>query len=301
MKSPLRGQNPDRSEPVCAITGSTGYVGGCVKAFFREHGWDILELIRRPTLGDNSAVFNLGNRIPPEMLARVDALIHCAYDFEPLYWNEIHAVNVQGSEKILKAAKAAGVGRIIYISSISAYQGCRSLYGRAKLEIEKIALDSGALVIRPGLVYGSRVGGMFGKLAEQVRKSPVLPICGNGAQIQFLIHHDDFSEFCERYARGAIPVYPAVFTAAHEKPWPLRELLLEIAHAQNKQIRFVCVPWRSVWAALKFAEIFGWRVPFRSDNLLSFIYQNQEPDFSANSAVGLVCRPFTLRHISREP
>src|SRR5207253_1039840 len=116
------------------------------------------------------------------------------------------------------------IPKIIFISTISAFEGCRSLYGRAKLEIEKIALDCGALVIRPGLVYGSgpglrrtagsadgiqplkasvacetedrpasatQAGGMFGKLTAQVRKSPVIPVVGSGLQIQFLVHNED--------------------------------------------------------------------------------------------------------------
>ena len=79
----------------------------------------------------------------------MSALVHCAYDFKPLRWDEIRAVNVEGARKLFPAARAAGVEKIICISSISAYDGCRSLYGKAKLEIEKIALDNGALVIRP--------------------------------------------------------------------------------------------------------------------------------------------------------
>ena len=85
-------------------------------------------------------------------------------------------MNVEGSRKILEAAREAKTPKIIFISSISAFDGCRSLYGRAKLEIEKIALDCGALVIRPGLVYGEGAGGMFGKLVAQMKKSSVIPL-----------------------------------------------------------------------------------------------------------------------------
>ena len=121
--------------------------------------------------------------------------MHCAYDFKPLRREEIRAVNVKGSRKLFQAARAADVGKIICISSISAYDGCCSLYGRAKLEIEKIALENGALVIRPGLVYGSGPGGMFGKLTTQVRKSSVIPMIGDGSQIQFLVHNGDLCAF----------------------------------------------------------------------------------------------------------
>ncbi len=127
------------------------------------------------------------------MLSGVTALVHCAYDFTPLTWEELAAVNIEGSKKVIQAAKAAKVPKIIFISSISAFDGCRSLYGKAKLEIEKFALANGALVVRPGLVYGGVAGGMFGKLAQQVSKSAIIPMIGNGSQIQFLVHNEDLS------------------------------------------------------------------------------------------------------------
>ena len=203
-------------------------------------------------------------------------------------------MNVEGSRKILAAARAANVPKIIFISSISAFDGCRSLYGKAKLEIEKIALDNGALVIRPGLVYGSGPGGMFGKLTTQVRKSSVIPLIGDGSQIQFLVHNEDLCAFIEKYVSGKIEIAQRVLTAANEQPWTFRRLLLEIARAQNKKIKFIPLPWRLVWAGLKTAEICGLKLNFRSDNLVSLMHQNPSPDFSANAKIGLVCRPFEI-------
>ena len=161
-------------KPICAITGSNGYVGGCIKEHLRANGWEILELTRQPKPNSHSIPFQLGAEISPQAFTGVSALVHCAYDFRPLRWNEIQAVNVDGTRKLFQAARAAGLQKIAVISTISAYEGCRSLYGRAKLEIEKITLDHGALAIRPGLVYGDKPGGMFGKLAGQVRKSSVV-------------------------------------------------------------------------------------------------------------------------------
>jgi nucleoside-diphosphate-sugar epimerase len=137
--------------------------------------------------------------------------------------------------------------------------GCQSLYGKAKLEIEKLALDCGALVIRPGLVYGSVPGGMFGKLVGQVRKSSLIPMIGNGLQIQFLVHNEDLSAFIERCASGEIAITPRILTAANEQPWPFKQLLLEIARALDKKPKFIPLPWRLVWTGLKTTETCGVR------------------------------------------
>ena len=279
---------------ICVITGSNGYVGGCVKKYFAARGWEILELTRRPKPGMRGINFQLGSEVSPVSLAGVDALVHCAYDFKPLDWDEIRTVNVEGTRKLLAAARAAKVGKIICISSISAYDGCRSLYGKAKLEIEQIALDHGALVIRPGLVYGNGPGGMFGKLTAQVRRSSVIPLIGDGSQIQFLIHDEDLSAFIEKFAANQIKIPPQILTAANERPWPFKQLLLEIARALDQKPKFIPLPWRLVWAGLKSAELCGAKLNFRSDSLISLMYQNPSPDFSHNAAAGLVCRPFQI-------
>jgi len=285
-------------QKICAITGSNGYVGGCIKNDFIARGWKILELTRSPQAGARAVKFQLGETISPDDLVGVNALVHCAYDFTPLHWDEICAVNVDGSRKLFEAARAAGVEKIIFISSISAFDGCRSLYGKAKLEIEKIALDCGALVIRPGLVYGGGAGGMFGKLVAQVRRSRVLPLIGDGSQIQFLVHSEDLSAFAERCAGGEMKISPGIFAAANERPWAFKELLLEIARGQSKKIKFLPLPWRLVWAGLKTAEICGLKLNFRSDSLISLMHQNPSPDFSPNAAAGLVCRAFQAENLA---
>ena len=224
--------------------------------------------------------------------------MHCAYDFQPLRQEEIRAVNIEGTRKLFQAARAAGIGRIVCLSSISAYDGCRSLYGRAKLEIEKIALDSGALVIRPGLVYGSQPAGMFGKLVAQIRKSSVIPLIGDGSQIQFLVHHEDLAAFIEKFTAGKIEMAPRILTAAHDRPWPFRQLLSEIARGLDKKVKFVPLPWRLVWAGLKTAEACGLRLNFRSDSVVSLMHQDPNPDFSPNAAAGLICRPFRVEALN---
>jgi nucleoside-diphosphate-sugar epimerase len=282
---------------LCAITGSNGYVGGCVKNYFASRGWDIFELTRRPGPEARAFRFQLGDDISPGLLAGMKALVHCAYDFQPLRWDQIRSVNVEGSQKLLESARAAGIPRIVFISSISAFDGCRSLYGRAKLEIEKIALDCGALVLRPGLVYGNDAGGMFGRLVAQIRKASVIPMLGFGGQTQFLVHQDDLCAFIEKFAAGNMELKPQILSAAHEKPWPFKQLLLEIARGLGKKPAFVPLPWPAIWLALKSAEGCGLKLNFRSDSLVSLIYQNPRPDFTANAKVGLACRPFEVEKL----
>jgi uncharacterized protein YbjT (DUF2867 family) len=135
---------------------------------------------------------------------------------------------------------------------------------------------------------------MFGKLAAKMRKSAVVPLVGSGSQIQFLVHNEDLCAFIEKFASGGVDTAPRILTAAHERPWPFKELIREIARSEGKKPTFIPLPWRAIWLALKSAELCGLKLNFRSDSLVSLMYQNPAPDFSANAQLGLVCRPFSV-------
>ena len=126
---------------ICLITGSRGYLGSSIKNKFVQEGWKVVELIRNPDAeavrAGHAIPFRLGENISPQQLQGAHALIHCAYDFSLRNWSRIHATNVLGTEKLFQAALAAGIGRRVFISSMSAYEGCKSLYGQAKLEVEQ--------------------------------------------------------------------------------------------------------------------------------------------------------------------
>ena len=154
---------------ICVLTGARGFVGSRLKGYLERAGWRVIAWTRQPEPGSDAVAFRLGQEVKPGLLKGADALVHCAYDFGPRRWEDIAAINVSGSQKLLDAACQAGVRSVVLISTLSAFSGCRSLYGKAKLEIESVAQAIGAHVIRPGLVYSDNPGGMFGRLVGQVR------------------------------------------------------------------------------------------------------------------------------------
>jgi nucleoside-diphosphate-sugar epimerase len=277
---------------LCAITGTSGYLGGRLKDAVQKAGLQVLDLNRQPGTGSQTKTFKLGEDVAPETFAGVRALVHAAYDFKQLSWTDIHATNVAGSAKLFDAAKKANVEKIAYISSISAFEGCRSLYGKAKLETERIALSYGATVIRPGLVWGTPTGAMMAKLREQVQKSRFQPLMGGGRQIQYMVHHEDIGDFVCRCIENRVSPPAKPVTIAHEQPWTFRQVLEGIARVQGKRLTFVPLPWRLVWLAIKTAETVGVHLEFRSDSLVSLMYQNPAPSFAEQRALGISPRAF---------
>lgn len=267
-----------------AITGASGYVGSHLASRFERDGWKVVR-----------TTFRLGDDVPTTAFANVDALVHCAYDFRPVAWADIHRVNVEGTRRLLQAAVAAGVQKIVVLSTISAFAGCRSLYGRAKLEIEAEATRTGAAVLRLGLVFvdeGSEAGGMFGSLLRSSRAS-IVPLIGGGIHCQYLVHVDDLYGLVGGIASGATGAPPKPVVVASSRCWPMRELITELARRQGRKPRFLNVPWQAVWLGLKTAELARLRPGYRSDSVVSLVNQDPNPDFSGLKALGVTARDFT--------
>jgi nucleoside-diphosphate-sugar epimerase len=278
----------------CVLTGARGFVGSRLKRFLERAGWRVIAWTRQPEPGSDAVAFRLGQEVAPGLLQGADALVHCAYDFGPRRWEDIAAVNVTGSQKLLDAACRAGVESVVLISTLSAFPGCRSLYGKAKLEIESVAQAIGAHVLRPGLVYSDNPGGMFGRLVGQVRGSRFIPIIWGGRQVQYLLHDEDLAKLVQACLAGRLPKPAEPITIAHEQGWELQDILSQIAQALGKGVTFVPVPWPGVWLALKSLELAGVRTNFRSDSLISLVFQNPHPVFASLKPLGIACRPFKL-------
>ncbi len=208
----------------------------------------------------------------------VTTLVHSAWDFSQPKPSRNWQTNVEGSFSLLDDAVAAGVQHIVFISTISAFDGARSEYGKAKLAVEQRVLALGGTVVRPGLVWGDRPGGMFGALRQQTAKGGLVPMIGNGNYPQFLVHEDDLGEIVRRATLGEFGA--RVLTVAHPHPWPLKELILRMAREQGTTVRPIGVPSALVHTGLKVGESLGWKLPFRSDSVLSLVYQDPDPRFA---------------------
>jgi len=275
----------------CAITGANGYVGASFANYLRNKGLDVYEL-RRSAVGNqltdlHYVPYTLNTGVEPDKLKCIDILIHCAYDFRLTNWRDIVEINVNGSEKLFTAAKQAGVRRIILISTMSAFEGCKSMYGRAKLMIEKKAAAVKALIIRPGLVYGKNAAGMVGMLKKAAESFKIIPLIGKGNQLLPLTHVDDLSDLAYKCCADSSVYGPDPIVAASETRKTFREILTILAKAGNKRPIFTQMPWFLIWSIIRMAEIVRLPIKFRSDSIISLLNQEQSPSFEATRSIGI--------------
>lgn len=254
----------------------------------------MIALGRRPSgLSDvEHRPFRLGDPVAVSELADVDVLIHCAWDLQLRTWEDIYAVNVQGTGALFEAAAEAGVERLVHISTVSAAGRPKSMYGRAKLLTEEMVESHGGIAVRPGLLYGPGAGGMVGILGKLVRSLPLVPVLVGDDRPVYLAHQDDAVELIALVAGGAERDVREPLIAAAADPHSLREILAAIASAQGRRRLFFRVPWRLVHLALRSLEIAHLHPPMRADSALSIGTLDPNPFHSGAAPTALTFRRF---------
>jgi nucleoside-diphosphate-sugar epimerase len=167
-----------------ALTGASGFIGNYTARALHGAGHTVRALVRETSRRDRLEPFveewRVGDQADPQALAGlvagVDAVIHNAADWEALRRSPLvnFERNVMGSLRLLEAARLAGAGQFIFVSSVAVYQEILpdrpldenhptwpgSIYGAYKASIEphlkayhaQYGMNTSAW--RPAAVYG---------------------------------------------------------------------------------------------------------------------------------------------------
>jgi nucleoside-diphosphate-sugar epimerase len=281
---------------VIAITGATGYVGRLLCAALEGRGQTVRRLTRRPEAARGDAFFALEAPVPAGALAGVESLIHAAYDFRPAREADLRRLNVDGSRRLLEAARREGVRRVLFISSIASYGGSHSAYGRVKWTLEQDVAALGGTSLRPGLIFGRERGGLFAALDRVVRRAPFVPDFGPSARL-YVVHAGDLTRIVGACLERAAGAGQAPLAAAWAEPYTMRRVLEIIAEAAARRVRFLPAPPPLALAGLRALEAAGLRLPFRSDSLVSMLHGNPAPGLTAE-VLGVPLRPLDARTLS---
>ena len=202
------------------VAGGSGYFGHVLveKLLARGEQVAVFDLVdsneRRPEVA-----FHQGDIMDPAALRRA------CKGMEVVYHNIaqialvrdkrlLYAVNRDGTENILAAAREAGVRKLVYTSTSAVFGVPEALpvppdaqprpmedYGAAKYEGERRCLaymDEGydVAVVRPCTIMGHGRLGIFHILFEWIREGRNVPVLGRGDNVFQFIHAGDFAEAC---------------------------------------------------------------------------------------------------------
>ena len=204
------------------ITGATGAVGPRVVAALHEGGHRVRTLsLDAPPAGAwlEAVDARLGDITDPAAVQAamqgVDAIVHLAallhiVNPPPALRSRYERINVGGTANVVEAARQAGVGRVVFFSTIAVYGASAggvltedsplrpdSFYAQTKVDAERIVLaakraDGTPLgtVLRLGAVYGARIKGNYERLLQSLARGRFLPV-GNGSNRRTLVYDKD--------------------------------------------------------------------------------------------------------------
>jgi nucleoside-diphosphate-sugar epimerase len=179
------------------VTGAAGFLGSHVTEMLAASGEQPRALIRPDesirTAAHIDVEIHVGDIADHACLERalrgVDRVLHCAARTGP--WGaeaDYERTNVQGLETLVRAALAAGVQRVVHVSSATVHgidlggaadetapmRDERYPYTRSKVAgervLERLIQEEGApvTIVRPGWIYGPRDHTSFARLARMI-------------------------------------------------------------------------------------------------------------------------------------
>lgn len=237
------------------VTGASGLLGAGVARELVEAGHDVVTLQRRPSgvLGARDIQGSVTDReaVRTAMVGR-DTLVHVAAKVSVSGPAEQYdQVNVQGTQKVLDAAREAGVERVVHISSPSvAHAGtsiigegagpadpahARGHYARTKAQAELLALAADAedfpvLVLRPHLMWGPGDSQLTERIVDRARQGR-MPILGPGAALVDTLYTENAVDAVLRAVEAVDRVHGESLVVTNGEPRPIGELVREMARA----------------------------------------------------------------------
>ena len=166
-----------------AITGSNCFLGIFLAKFFKDAGYEILEINRKKKFNlKNETPFNFRNK-------KIDVLIHLAHN----YSSKSLEVNFKGTKKLFKNAIKNKIKKKVFISSLSSHRNAESIYGKTKFKIEKFCLKNEIIIIRPGLIFGYKLDKKLSLLKKIISYLPVLPYFEKKSNFIYSVSVDELS------------------------------------------------------------------------------------------------------------
>ena len=239
------------------VTGAFSYSGAAIARELRASGRRVRTLTGHPGRAPRETPIEV-RRLDFDDPTGLAESLRGAQTLYNTYWVRFprgpvdHAAAVANSRVLFRAARDAGVQRIVHISITHPSITSPYPYFRGKAEVEQALAESGVsyAVLRPAVLFGGD-GVLINNIAWLLRRFPVFAVGGTGEYRIRPIHIDDLARLCaEAGSSASTTVIDAV---GPERP-TFYELVSVIRDAVGSHSQIVRVPGELVPVA---AQILG--------------------------------------------
>ena len=233
------------------ITGAGGYIGQRLVARLVRENWPLRCLIaqqhERGFSHNQDVELHVHNAPDDALWSQLVEGIDCIIHLRSAHWwgrsEDLYSVEILDLQALLRAARSAGVGRIITLSHLGATltSGIGTL--RLKAEVEELLKTSGLAytIIRSALVYGED-DSFICHLAALLRANPLFFLQpGQGGYLQQPLHVNDLVEALARSLRR-IDIVDDIVNVGGPEYMTFSELLQTIMRVTKMPRSLISVP-----------------------------------------------------------
>ncbi|MDQ0392276.1 complex I NDUFA9 subunit family protein [Labrys monachus] len=242
------------SDRLVTVFGGSGFVGRNLVRSLAKRGFRVRVAVRRPDLArflmTAGAVGQIHGmqaniRYPASIAAAVEGaeavvnLVGVMHDGR----NGFDAVQAFGAGAIARAAEAAGVQRLVHVSSLSCEAGAEAHYARSKAQGEAAVRSAfaDAIIVRPSAIFGSD-DNFFNRFAALARLSPVLPLIGGGDTKFQPVFVGDVAEVLARGVEGGLRP-GTTYELGGQEIMTLRDIFKFVLKVTNRKRLLVPMPF----------------------------------------------------------
>jgi uncharacterized protein YbjT (DUF2867 family) len=283
-----------------AVTGASGFVGRHITALLARRGHQVRALLRRDDRGRAAAGLpaerTVGDLADPAVLAAftrgADVIVHLVGIIVEAGAATFEAVHVEGTRRLLTAAREAGVRRFVHMSAVGARdEAGATRYHRTKWRAEELVRSSGLshAIFRPSIISGPE-NRPIRTLARLHRWSPLVPVFGDG---RFPMQPVWIGDVALAFALAAErPALGGVFELGGPVAVTYEEFVRAIGRAAGHPRPLVHVPLAVARAAAAALGVMGPLAPLTRDQLRMLVEGSATPANALESTFGIRALPF---------
>jgi len=167
-----------------------------------------------------------------------------------------HRTAVENTQTLFRAAREAGVGRVVHVSITNPSEDSPLEYFRGKAELERALVESGLsyAILRPTVLFG-REDILVNNIAWMLRRFPLFGVFGDGRYRLQPIYVDDLARLAVDEGQST---ENRILDAIGPETFIYRDLVRQIGRAIGKPRPIVSVPPRlGYWFAAAVGRIVG--------------------------------------------